>query len=155
MRLLFKRYLTSSQVQILPVWTKQCLAPSKLFQHRTSFEEISNKRCETSVVPTIHNPTEVTYLTRCCQNTARRLTHHCWIKEDKNGWSQEACRSQNKYIINHAQYCNNGSSGQQAAHGGGLKHPLPVVGAQVDELGDMESSERPSCLRRIQDKVGT
>lgn len=149
MRLLFK-------VQILPVWTEHCLAPPKLFQRRNSFEEISNKRYETSVVPTKHNPMDVTYLTRRCQNTARRLTHHCWIKEDKNSWSQEACWSQNNYIINHAQYGDNGSSGQQAAHGGGLKHPLPVVGAQVDELGDMESSEWPSCLRRrLQDKVGT
>lgn len=50
-----------------------------------------------------YNPMEVTrFLRRNCQDSAGRLTHHCWVKEDKNSWSQEACWSQNNYIINHA-----------------------------------------------------
>ena len=134
--------LTSSSPNSACVAWALSLAPSRLFQPRICFEEISYKRGDTSVVPTIYNPVEVTYLRRSCQNTARRLTHHCWVKEDKNSWSQEACWSQNNYIINHAQDSNYGSSSQQAANGGGLKHSLPIVGAQVDELGDTKNSER-------------
>lgn len=97
---------------------------------------------------------EGTHLRRSCQPRIRRLTHHCRIKEDKNSWSQEACWSQNNYIINHAQDGNNGSSSQQAANGGCLEHPLPIIGAQVDELRDTKSSERmlKGCRPRSQEE---
>lgn len=113
------------------------------------------------MVPTIYSPVEVTHLKRSCQNTVRKLTHHCRIKEDKNSRSQEACWSQNNDIINHAQDGNNRSSSQQAANGSCLEHPLSVVGAQVDELRDTKSSEwtlrgRRHCLRRKRkDRTGT
>lgn len=68
-------------------WTEHCPALFRLFLISMSLEKISNQRCDTSVMPTKRNPMEVTHLRRNCQNTARRLTHHGWIEEDKNSRS--------------------------------------------------------------------